>query len=76
MLDRNLYDGHKAVAHLENKLVGKLLLLQMKNLPAGPSFEKLQVLHQHHSRVITGTYRFGESGKSTILNRFSIHELN
>ena len=42
--ERNVYDGHKAVSHLENKLVSKLLLLQIREPSAGPSFERLQVI--------------------------------
>ncbi|CAK8687817.1 unnamed protein product [Clavelina lepadiformis] len=42
-LEHNLRDGHKAVEHLEHKLVQRLLDLQLKELPLGPSFERLQL---------------------------------
>nr|CAB3227147.1 uncharacterized protein C6orf118-like [Phallusia mammillata] len=59
-LEQKVRDGHKAVQHLEHKLVTRLLELQLKNLPFGPSFERLQLYAEIWSDLAVDSSMFGD----------------
>nr|XP_026692914.1 uncharacterized protein C6orf118-like isoform X2 [Ciona intestinalis] len=59
-LEQKLGDGHKAVEHLEQKLVSRLMEFRLKNIHHGLSFHRLQLYSEIWNDMSLDSTIFGE----------------